>query len=364
VSARRPRLPLRRARGILRVVAVLALGGLGVVAAPSAPAEAAPSVWTRAREPGFEQRRALLAEAEALLIRYDRLLRSPLADSVRQVGPLWLRQARALYEQAGAPTARDPFLRLRYAGLLEDLADYPAATRAFEALLRTDPPLPVQADAWRELAVCYARLGRHQDEIKAYAEALALEPHSGPRAILHANRAEAYMALGDIISAIAGYRAALSGLSTREMFRYGVTTLWGLGVALDRSGDLEGALEHITLARSYDRTDQQLNGPGWFYVPAHDEAWYTALGHWQAARTAELGAARAEAYNQAVAAWEDYLARAPGEDQWAPLARARLAQCEKERDDARRRALSVRSAPAPAPSPPRPRTPGARTAAP
>jgi tetratricopeptide (TPR) repeat protein len=200
-----------------------------------------------------------------------------------------------------------------------------------------EAPAPVRSEAWQRLAVCHARLGRWDDEIKAYTEALALEPHPGPRATLLANRAEAYMVLGDVTAAVEGYRAALASLGSLDMFRYGVTALWGLAVALDRSGDLEDALASIQLARTYDRTDSQIHGPGWFYVPPYDDAWYAALGHWAAARGAELGAARAASYQQAIAAWEAYLARAPSTDRWLPLAKARRAQCAKEREQTMKR---------------------------
>ncbi|WP_437733976.1 tetratricopeptide repeat protein [Sorangium sp. So ce1335] len=311
----------------------LALAAMG---APG-PAAAAPTVWSRALDPAADERAALIAQADGLLLRYDRLRRSPLLERVEEIGPLWLREARTLYERAGAATSRDPSVRLRYADILEHLGDVEGAAATLEGLLRLHPPAPFRADASHALAVCYARLGRYTDEIKAYDEALALEPHAASRALLLANQAEAYMALGDITAAVEGYRAALATLGSLDMFRYGVTTLWGLAVALDRSGDLEGALEHIRLARTYDRSDQQINGSGWFYVPAHDDAWYAALGRWAAARSAELGAARAEAYLQAVAAWESYIARAPANDHWLPLAKARRAQCEREREQTMKR---------------------------
>ncbi|WP_437634614.1 tetratricopeptide repeat protein [Sorangium sp. So ce854] len=314
-----------------------ALLALALAAAPLDAARAAPTVWSRALDPAADERAALIAQANGLLLRYDRLRRSPLLERVEEIGPLWLREARTLYERAGAATSRDPSVRLRYADILERLGDVQGAAATLEGLLRLRPPAPFRADAWHALAVCYARLARYADEIEAYDEALALEPHTASRALLLANQAEAYMALGDITSAVEGYRAALATLGSLDMFRYGVTTLWGLAVALDRSGDLEGAIEHIRLARTYDRSDQQINGSGWFYVPAHDDAWYAALGHWAAARSAELGAARAEAYLQAVAAWESYIARAPGNDHWLPLAKARRAQCEREREQTMKR---------------------------
>ncbi|WP_437599538.1 tetratricopeptide repeat protein [Sorangium sp. So ce590] len=327
--SRRPRLPGRPRLPDLAALLSFALA--------AAPLHAAPTVWSRALDPAADERAELISEADALLTRYDQLRRSPLLERVEEIGPLWLREARALYERAGAATSRAPSVRLRYADILEHLGDVQGAVATLEGLLRTHPPAPSRADAWHALAVCYARLGRYTEEIKAYDEALALEPHAASRALLLANQAEAYMALGDITSAVEGYRAALAALGSLDMFRYGVTTLWGLAVALDRSGDLEGALEHIRLARTYDRNDQQINGSGWFYVPPYDEAWYAAVGHWAAARSAELGAARAEAYLRAVDAWASYIARAPGNDHWLPLAKARRVQCEREREQTLKR---------------------------
>ncbi|WP_437570353.1 tetratricopeptide repeat protein [Sorangium sp. So ce542] len=333
--SREPRLPGRP--GAPRRPRLPGLAALLALALAAAPLRAAPTVWSRALDPAADERAALISQADALLARYDRLRRSPLLERVDEIGPLWLREARTLYERAGAPTSRDPSVRLRYADILEHLGDVEGAVAALEGLLRAHPPAPSRADAWHALAVCYARLGRYTEEIKAYDEALALEPHAASRALLLANQAEAHMALGDITAAVEGYRAALSTLGSLDMFRYGVTTLWGLAVALDRSGDLEGAIEHIRLARTYDRNDQQINGAGWFYVPPYDDAWYAALGHWAAARSAELGAARAEAYLQAVAAWESYIARAPGNDHWVALAKARRAQCDREREQTMKR---------------------------
>src|SRR5690606_13296059 len=108
------------------------------------------------------------------------------------------------------------------------------------------------ADALRALAICYARLGRHDEEIAAYAEALVIEPHADVRAVLLANRAEAFMVRGDILSAVRGYRQSLQEAPGSDA---APTTLWGLAVALDRSGDFSGALERIALARTYDAID-------------------------------------------------------------------------------------------------------------
>ena len=141
------------------------------------------------------------------------------------------------------------------------------------------------------------------------------------------------MLLGDITPAVEGYRAALALLTADHMmFGSGPTTLWGLAVALDRSGDLDSGLDAIRVARSYDAQDKQINGPGWFYLPDYDRHWYEALGHWQVARKSEVvTSVRVDAYARAVASWEEYVSSAARDDKWLPLARVRLKQCEKER---------------------------------
>jgi tetratricopeptide (TPR) repeat protein len=194
-----------------------------------------------------------------------------------------------------------------------------------------------------DLAVAYAHQGRVAEEIAAYGEALRVQPVAFERSRLLANRAEAYMIQGDITAAVEGYRAAIALLSADHMmFGTGPTTLWGLAVALDRSGDLDSGLDAIRLARTYDAQDRIINGPGWFYLPDYDRHWYEALGHWQVARkTDALLSVRVDAYARASASWDEYLANAARDDRWLPLARLRAKQCEKERAAFLRRAVTV-----------------------
>ena len=318
---------MKRALACFAAIAVL-LGGLG-----ERGAEAGPSRWESARNPEVFRRQALLDEAETLTLRYRRIRRLQRSEAA-EVGKVFIHQAKDLLEEGGIGRSRDPAIRFRLAELYHLLEDDAKAIPLFESILRSSAPAPIRAEAYSSLAVSYARLGRHEDEIKAYTGALLLEPHSAPRSTLLANRAEAYMALGDIMAAVSGYREALSLLSSVEMIflSTGTTTLWGLAVALDRSGDLDGGFAAIRIARTYDPLDKRINGPGWFYSPAHDKYYYRALGHWSAARTADEPMAKDEEYRQSIASWEEYVVVAPPEDRWAPLARARLRQCEKERD--------------------------------
>ena len=321
----------------------LAVSSVLLVGAPH-EASAEPSVWARARDPVLARNAAAIADADALLYKDRDLLRMERAAGVLFHNKSSVEEARRILESAGAATSSDPMMRYRLAEVMNDLGEHEGASKHYEAALKS-PSLaaPLRASGLTELAICYARQGRHEDEIKAYTDALALEPIGPLRAMILANRAEAYMVLGDIIKAIEGYRASLSALLAIEMPSFGTTTLWGLGVALDRSGDLESGLQSIEIARQYDPLDRLITGPGWFYVPEYDSAWYAALGHWAYARKASLSMDRMNGYVRSIAAWESYIERAPETDRWRALAKVRLRACQAERDAfAKREGIDLR----------------------
>ena len=305
----------------------------------SSAARAEPSVWTQAARPATQRLANALDEADRLLSEDLQLWLNEPATSSRRV-PL-LNRARQALEKVGPEHATDLELRFRlgevYYSLYDVEEDHRRLEQAAEHLTFVADavaPVTMRAEALKDLAICYARLGKHRNEIETYDRALAVEPHPGSRAILLANRAEGHMVQGDILSAVRGYRQSLRETPSTLVHRSGVTTLWGLAVALDRSGDLRGALEHIAQARAYDPADQNINSPSWFYVPDYDDSWYAALGHWSRARTAANRDLELDEYRDAVAAWRRYLDHAPISDHWLPLASLRLRQCEKELDEA------------------------------
>lgn len=309
---------------------------------------AGPSVWSKAREPAAAARAALLDEADQFLLKHDLAQNdtlfepNPAVDLLRMRDVYMLEALRRL-EEAGGATSADPRVRIRLGHVLRRLGQdrkpmnpgrLEEAIDVLVTVAQSSAPPAITTAAWNELAIAYAVLGKREQEVHAYGQALAHEPLGQHRAVLLANRAESYMGMGRLDDALQGYRDALRSLLPIEMFQYGVTTLWGLAVATDRDGDLDAALASIALARAYDRDDRKIKEPSWFFSPSYDEAWYEALGFWAAARATDLGAVRAEAYARAVESWEAYLARAPEDDRWIPLARVRLEACKKERDRA------------------------------
>lgn len=311
---------------------------------------AAPSVWASARRPHAAARELLSDEAEKVLVEHafekkrlklenGLILRN---DDAAQAGNI---QARELLERAGGATSPNMMVRLQYASVSRALAtaQQPIHAKNIEAAAKTlatviaSRPAPTTAlIAWDEMALCYAVLGQREKEIHAYGEALALEPLGPRRAMLLANRAESYMGFGRLDEAIRGYRDSLASLLSDELDNYGVTTLWGLAVALDRNGDLEGGLEQISLARKYDAMDERIDGDSWFYSPPHDEHWYKALGAWVKARSEPSSIDRIFEYGHALEAWDRYIARAPVDDPYVSLAKVRRHACERERERAAR----------------------------
>ncbi|MDI1478133.1 hypothetical protein [Polyangium sp. y55x31] len=317
------------------------------VASASRDALAAPSVWLKARDPVAASRLTLLEEADQFLLKHDLAQNeagfdsSSAVDILRRMRDVYLLEALKRLDQAGGAESPDPRVRVRMGHVLRRLGQdgkppnpgrIEEAIRVLLTVTRGSAPPALTSSAWNELAIAYAVLGKREQEVHAYGEALAHEPLGHHRAVLFANRAESYMGMGRLDDAIQGYREALRSLLPIEMFQFGVTALWGLAVATDRDGDLDGALASIALARAYDRDDHKIHEPSWFFSPPHDEAWYEALGAWSTARSTDLGAVRAEAYTRAIEAWEAYLERAPDDDRWIPLGRVRLEACKKERE--------------------------------
>ncbi len=314
-----------------RWVAAGLLAGLTLVSTSSIAAPMGRWSEVRAGTALAAERRALEA-ADRQLAEGLRLRR--LASGFDPLGASSLvahqQEARRILETVGGARATGPEVRLRYAEVLADLRLWQEAVSVLESVVDR-LPASSRVDAWVELAVAYARTNRGSDEIRCYDRALSFDPHGASRSTILANEAEAYMALGDIGRAVAGYRAALEPLSTpEEVARRAPTTLWGLGVALDRSGELEPALDAIQRARAYDPADRNLSGEGWFFNPTYDAAWYAGLGHLLVARRGPELDVRRSAYGRAIEAFREYVDAAPPADLWVAAARARIIELTAE----------------------------------
>lgn len=127
-----------------------------------------------------------------------------------------------------------------------------------------------------ELGVLLTRSGRFVEATTAYARADALSI-DGDAGVARANLAETQMLAGDLERAIESYTRALEKAQAGHGHALAV---WGLALALDRSGDHARALER--LQRAFGASGEGLlvlRGEGVFFVPAYEVHAYEALGH-------------------------------------------------------------------------------------
>lgn len=310
------------ARGVILACAL-------ATAFSASDARATPSRWAKVASPELGRAEALADQAEQDLIKATQR-RSPLDDALTP-STAYMVRARQVLLEAGAQ--RSPFVRVRLllAKIEQALGHHLEASLLFESVAAAPGVADAYlADVWGDLGIVYAHLRLVPREVEAEERSIALEPLVPSRSLTLANQAEAFMGAGDISRAIAGYKAALEGLTNTEIAAIGPTTFFSLGVARDRSGDLDGALEAVARARSYDPSDRFLRSSSWFFSTPHDAEWYEALGNWLVGRRGDGDDVRLGGYERAVAAWKRYLARAPESDPYVGIAKARLARCEKE----------------------------------
>ncbi|MBM4376154.1 MAG: hypothetical protein FJ095_13815 [Deltaproteobacteria bacterium] len=311
---------------------------LVVAASISNPASARgdATVWSEAATPERAIENETITRARRLHQRYVDALSDRVTES-RAAGHLV--EEAALLRRRGAAASLRPellhaFARVERARFDAD-GDPSHLERSVEALRRGLGDAlargTLREAAMRfDLSLSLAHLERRADEIEAEQKFLEVEPDDSERSLVLANLADAWMGLGRLEDSLRAYEAALALLPTIAFGGGSVTTLWGLAVALDRSGDLPRALERVAVARTYDPSDMHLRSPAWFYVPRYEKHWYAALGSWHVGRTHADDAVRREAYGRAVASYRAYLDAAAPMDRWRELAATRLAQCESE----------------------------------
>jgi tetratricopeptide (TPR) repeat protein len=302
-------------------------------------AEAAPSIWQRARNPASVTQQAILTRVERLLgslglAEFDAEL-SAGAIALSQLGQAnWpcLSPAGSASEpeSPAADVELDPRLEYLVGGaLLDAQAGREREARCMlERALRDAPNSPLSARGLSDLAIAAAKLGDREAEHAAYLRALELTWQPDSRANLLANLAESDMALGDLKRAVRGYRAALASSQQPELV---AGAYFGLAVALDRSGDLPSALDaamraiSVQLPPSLFAASSVLDLPNVFFTPSYEIHYYKALGAMAGAELATDELTRRDALREANEQWAQYLAPAEA-DHARYAARAALHQ--------------------------------------
>jgi tetratricopeptide (TPR) repeat protein len=211
--------------------------------------------------------------------------------------------------------------------------EFERARAEYETALRRSIPRPL-------------RLADQQYPAASTERRLAVLFESVERATLHGNLAEAAMLVGDVPAALHHYRASLDAASHPVTHALG---LFGLALALERSGAHDQALETIRRALRADPVAaaaqspddpwsalSQRHGPfavlhlpGVFFEPPSEVHAYHALGHEALAR-ADAGSVDREQLREAVQSWRLFFAAGGLASRYAPLARQTLERLEQE----------------------------------
>jgi tetratricopeptide (TPR) repeat protein len=252
------------------------------------------------------------------------VLQSEMIGSSSSAGRGFLRMAVTELRRAKAQEAQDFRPRIFLGRIYEMLGDDRIALELLEPAIAQAGEHPVVIDAHFVAAISCARLGDSRREIEHYDALLRMETSLQNRATALTNQAEAYMLLGEMEQAVDDYREAL------ELIPDAALTHWGLAVALDRSGDPQGATQEAALALGSDPDSRQLMSPNVFFVPAYDRYWYIALGAIAKARAADTSEARVQWWNWSAQMWTQYIDAASASDRWLGLARAHREACQRE----------------------------------
>jgi tetratricopeptide (TPR) repeat protein len=303
--------------------------GTGVVAALfalswSPELRADPSFWARVRDPRLERARRTLEAAERMLffaneIRADRAARDFQLAAV------------AMLELGGARELPDPRLRYFLGKQLVAVNRSREGRELLERFLQEAPDSPLAADAWYEIAIASAKLDDREREHEAYTRCLEVQHEPEFRSTLLMNRAESKMMRGELRAAISGYQHALR--ITPSPITQSLS-LWGMGVAQERNGDLPSALVTLRLAlgiklpRSAFAAQSALDLPNVFFVPEYEIYYYKGLGalaEAQGKKTPKLDLQRALAH------FDAYIEQAePAKERWLDNARRLRARAQSD----------------------------------
>ena len=318
------------------------------LAAP-ASADTAPSVWDRAKDPALADTYRVHLEVQR------RLAQQPPRDfGFSGAQESQKDTVRAMLERLHADKSADVRLRFDLGLVYLMLSTTQAPTyykRAAEVLgsaLALAPDHPAAEEGWARLAEACGHIGDHDCERRAYGEVLRLTTEEGERGTSTLNLAETEMHLGNLKEAIEGYREALRIASRSPSRTLAPLAMWGLAVALDRSGDRIGA-DKQALAVLEMQTSSGLNGllrsSGVFFYPDYELGWYDGVG--ASAQARKPGVTAVEAARQwkiAEAAYAGYILAAtrPGAtDRWLDLAKVRHATAKAEREKAEKKRGTV-----------------------
>jgi tetratricopeptide (TPR) repeat protein len=311
----------------MRRVVLLALAALAT-AAPAAAAE--PTVWQRVTRPGFRHEARARLRAEQL---FDQA--SEASADVELLRELSLGSA-ALLELSGA-ARRDPWQAVLLGRVLLDARPgrERQAVQLIEAGVAELPASDFKRASLFDLGLAALLIGEMERSERAFTAALALAWDPDYRARIHRNRSKVRMLSGRLPEAVSDARVAVRLARGAELI---ALSHFGLGVALERSGDYPQGMEHVALGVAVRlavppyQSESVLDLPTLRWVPEYDVHYYRALAAMTEATAAgedEQGAI--DGYESALSDWEQYLAAATlQKDRFVVNARRHEQRCREQ----------------------------------
>lgn len=286
-----------KARAGVLVAAALSL------AAEGAPAQ--PSVWQRAREPGAALRHKARVRAEQLFEQA-----SEAHADAHLLRDLSLGSA-ALMELSGG-AKQDPWQAVLLGRVLLDAR--PGREREAIALIESGVSSLPDSDFKRaslfDVGLGAMLSGELEHADRAFTAALALAWDPDYRASIHRNRGKARMLAGRLGDAVSDFRAAVQLARGVEVM---ALAHFGLGVALERSGDYPQGLQEVArgvavrLPAPPYPSESVLDLPSLRWFPEYDVHYFRALGAMSEAAGASSRELERDRYGAALESWEQYL---------------------------------------------------------
>lgn len=300
---------------------------LAVCSLCPAVAKGQPSLWQRVHEPRAPR-------AEAFLRTFGKWL-----DAVPEASgdPGTMQDFRlaviATAELAGAHASEDPrvLLVLGHALLDADIGREAEAQAIAERVLEKVGPRDAWLEAEARMLDALSSRGSPALAIRKVTQALPHTWSPGGRSTLFRVRAEAKMTAGDLRGALRDQQAAFE-VATRPIHK--ALARFGLGLVLERSGNLPAALVELRFAdagapRSSTTNLGVIDGPGVFRFREFDVHYVSALTAMALAAKGPEALGRIE-YERALVEWERFETAAPSDDPWLGNARLHRQMCERE----------------------------------
>lgn len=293
------------------------LAALSLLLSGSARGEV--GLWQRARDPGAVARSRARVRAEQLFEQA-----SSARGDLEVLRELSLGSAALLELSGGA--RRDPWQAVLLGRVLLDAESGRErdAIALIESGLPALPPSDFKRASLFDAGLGAMVSGDMERATRAFGEALALAWDPDDRATIHRNRGKANMLAGRLSDAVGDFRAAVRLARSVEVL---ALSHFGLGVALERSGDYPQGIQEIERGVAVRLpvppypSESVLDSLNLRWIPEYDVHYFRGLAQMAEALSADSRAARRERYESALESLGRYLPAAEASrDRFVPNA--------------------------------------------